>query len=258
MDMRKMHACRIAGVIAVAAASGVEAQSLNSRFSRLEYAGVYGAADQTSTASGLETRNTLDLSDSLSQAFTGSRKGFVLQDPLRPFFGAVGVSNGQNYSITGPVSQFTRIEASGLSESTADASDEGLAQMIVPSLGNRLEFQFMLGSSVSANFSGSVSLATGASFLNGWVTLQRFDGIVWVGVFDSFGLPGQQGSFNVDLELIAGEYRLIGDSNATAFAGGEIASSTVENSWSYDLTIVPAPASAIVLAAGGLLRRRRR
>ena len=78
-------------------------------------------------------------------------------------------------------------------------------------------------------------------------------------MFDSRYLPGEQGAFNVDLELTAGEYRLIGDSNASAFAfAGGAALATAENSWSYELTIVPAPASELVLAAGGLLRRRRR
>jgi hypothetical protein len=72
-------------------------------------------------------------------------------------------------------------------------------------------------------------------------------------------LPGEQGNFNLDLELTAGEYRLIAGSDATAFAfAGGPPGVFAENSWSYDLTIVPAPASALVLAAGFLRGRRRR
>lgn len=256
--MTIVRSSRIAGLIALAAVSSVEAQSLNSRLSRQEFAAVYGGGEETSTASDLGTWGELDLSDSRLMTYAGSREGFILEDPARPFFGAVTLLNSHGYSITGPLSQFTRIEASGVTESMAEAAGEGTALMQVGSLGNRLEFQFSVSSTLSANLSGSVTLAAGGSFLSGWVTLQRFDGIVWAPVFDSLYLPGQQGVFNVDLELVAGEYRLIGDSNATAFASFPIASDTVENSWSYDLTIVPAPASAIVLATGGLLRRRRR
>jgi hypothetical protein len=112
----------------------------------------------------------------------------------------------------------------------------------------------------SATWTGQTGpLAPGYGFLGGSVILQRFDGFIFATIFNTLSLPGEQGAFNLDLELTAGEYRLIGDSNASAFAfAGGAASATAENSWSYDLTIVPAPASALVLAAGGLLRRRRR
>jgi hypothetical protein len=249
----------VAGVIALATAASVEAQSLNSRLSRLEYTTVYGVAEDTFTSSGLQSSADVDLAGSLLLSFADSKAGLVLDDPGRPWSASVGVLNGHEFAITGSVSEFSRISASGSTEVSAAATGEGSALMTVPAAGNRLEFGFTLASTVSANLSGVVTLAPGFGFLGGSVILQRFDGFIFATIFNTLSLPGEQGAFDVDLELTAGEYRLIGDSNASAFAfAGGAASATAENSWSYDLTIVPAPASALVLAAGGLLRRRRR
>lgn len=254
--MINIRTVRVAGVIALATAASVEAQSLNSRMSRLEYTTVYGVAEDTFTSSALQSSADVDLAGSLLLSFADSKAGLVLDDPGRPWSASVAVLNGHEFSITGSVSEFSRIQASGSTEVSAAATGEGSALMTVPSVGNRLEFGFTVGSTVSANLSGLVTLAPGYGFLSGSVILQRFDGFIFVSIFNSLSLPGEQGAFDVDLELTAGEYRLIGDSNASAFAFA--ASATAENSWSYELTIVPAPASVLVLAAGGLLRRRRR
>jgi len=256
----KIHGSGVlAAVLGLAAVPSVEAQSLNSRLSQVEYTTVYGAAEDTFTSSGLQSSLDVDPAGSLLQSFADSKAGLVLDDPGRPWSASVAVLNGHEFSITGSIAEFSRIQASGSSEVAVAATGEGSALMIVPAVGNRLEFQFNLGSTVFANLSGNVSLAAGFGYLSGSVILQRFDGFIFATIFNTLSLPGEQGAFNLDLELAAGEYRLIADSNATAFAfaGGPPAAS-VSNSWSYDLVIVPAPASALVLAAGGLLRRRRR
>lgn len=259
MNPRNMHACRLAGVIALAAASGVEAQSLNSRLSQLAYAAVYGAGGDTFTSSASVTYNTLDLAASPLMSFADARSGFVLENPDRPWSAAVDVEAAHEFSITGSIAEFSRIQASGRSEVAVAATGEGLAQMFVPSGGNQLEFTFTLGSTVSANLAGSVTLAPGYGYLSGNVILQQFNGFIFATIFSTLSLPGEQGNFNLDLELTAGEYRLIAGSDASGFAFAEGPPAVfAENSWSYDLTIVPAPASALVLAAGFLRGRRRR
>jgi len=120
--MSTVRSSRIAGVIVLAGVSPFEAQSLNSRLSRQEFAAVYGSAEATSAASEASTWGDLDLSDSRLMTFAGSREGFVRQELRRPLFGSVSLWHSDDHAITGPLSQFTRIEASGFTESMAEVS----------------------------------------------------------------------------------------------------------------------------------------
>ena len=72
--------------------------------------------------------------------------------------GAVALEMGHEFTITGTVKQFSRIAASGELQASAGAGGEGLAQILIPSEGNLLEFGFTLSEATDVRLTGSVSV----------------------------------------------------------------------------------------------------
>jgi hypothetical protein len=225
----------------------VPAQNLTSRSTTLNYQATYGGGGDAFTPSDLVTDSQLLTSDNDSLAFQDTRAGFVNNDPFRPWGAGVGVDMVQGYLIDGPLGSFTRIQSSGSTSVAASSSGEGLASIGALNPGNELRFDFTLATARQARISGNVSLLPDGQNLHAGVALQRFDGIVWAYVFNSLFLPGQEGVFDNQLNLAAGDYRL------TAFASGDafhVVRPTQDNAWNYDLQVVPEPGAMATLGLG--------
>lgn len=233
------------------------AQTLTSRASKVNYSAVYGGGEDTFQPTDSIENLALESADVESLSFMDTQVGLVLDDPARPWGAAVSVATGHVFGVTGPLDAFTRVQASGSTSVAASASGEGLANMTSINPGSELILGFSLANATPVNLSGAVSLDPNGQTLSAYVALQRFDGIVWQNLFNSLFMQGEEGSFDQALNLTPGTYRIVGRSSGNAFAGTRPAQT---NEWSYDLEVVPEPASLVVLGVGlvSLMRRRRR
>jgi hypothetical protein len=242
---------------AVALASGANAQNLTTRLTQQNWNAVYGGGETAFTPSDSFTTGALLASDTNSMAFADSQSGYVLGDPQRPWSASVSVFATQSFSVTGPLENFSRIDAAGRALLQASASGEGLAAIHCVNPGNYLLFEFSVDAPIQANLSGIVSLDPNLQNLTADVTLLKFDGFIWGYVFSTIFLPGQEGVFDQNLDLGPGQYRL-----ASVAGGGaaDIVQPYVDNSWSYSFSVVPEPATLATLGVGvaALLRRWRR
>lgn len=237
-----------AAVLVTALCAGtLHAQTLTSRLSTLNYQATYGGGGDASSPSDTVTDGELLSSDSSELNFVDSRAGFINNNPERPWGASVSVALSHAYSVTGPLDAFTRIQASGSADLSAASSGEGLASMISSNPGNSLELRFTLTAPTTGTLSGQVELTPDGQNLAAFVTLQRFDGIVWANIFNSLFLSGQEGIFDQPLSLTAGEYRVIGTTGGNVFHNVRPSQT---NTWSYDLRLVPTPGAALALALG--------
>lgn len=253
--MTKLSLAAIAGLAVLTTAA--QAQTLTSRFSQQNFNATYGGGATVFTPNANVPDSTLVASDLEFQQFNDSQNGFINNDPNRPWSATVALEQTHSYSVTGPLSNFTSIAASGQTFVAAAASGEGLATMVAANQGNTLELYFTLTSSTLANLRGNVSLVPDGQNLSAYVTLQKFDGIVWQNIFNSLFLPGQEGTFNNNYNLASGSYRIIGLSAGNAFAGVRPSQT---NTWNYNLQVVPEPGTMAALGLGALalVRRKRK
>jgi len=228
---------RLAGVCMILAASSVHAQSLTSRLSEQQFDTVYGGGGDVIFAGLTESRTTLDPFDTMALNYKGFHAGVVPGKPEQPFTASVRLDVAQEYVINGSLSAISRIQASGSTEVFTGVTGAGVAQMISINPGNRLEFGFSIASTTDVRLAGEVSLDPGqVPFSGAGVSLLRFDGVTWLTVFSSaIELPDSEGTFDLELSLMPGDYRLIGESLGNAFSPG--GSPGQENSWSYDLIL---------------------
>lgn len=227
--------CRMAVVLALVAASSAQAQSLTARLSSFNFSAVYGGGGDVVNDSGSATWNALDLVDARGLPYLGGHSGYILDNPKRPFSSSVLLDLAQQYAVTGTAAGFSRIEASGHTAMSAMAGGEGAAVINATGPGNELELRFSVASTADARLSGALS-HTMAGTSSSSITLQRFDGLVWIYVFWSpTDLPNGVGPFDVRLELPPGDYRIVGEASGNAVVPGGIASN--DNAWAYELAI---------------------
>ncbi len=227
----------VSGSLMLAAAASAHAQSLTSRLSTQQFSTVYGGGGDVINDGLMESRTAIVPLDVMELVFKGFHTGVIPGKPEQPFTATVGLDVIQEHSITGSLPAFSRIQASGSTEVSTAVTGAGVAQMISNTPGNLLEFEFSIAAAASARLAGSVSLDPGPiSFSGAGVRLLRFDGFTWITVFASaFDLPGSEGTFDLELTLKPGAYRIIGESLGNAFAPG--GSPGQDNSWSYDLVL---------------------
>lgn len=249
-----MSRCFLLLVASAGVAASAAAQNLTLRSSDARFNAVYGGGGDTFTPNGTAGSSALESASSIALAFADSRSGFILDDPNRPWGASVSSASGHSFAVTGPLDSFSKIVASGSTGVTASSSGEGLANIISS---EDLELRFSLTSTKLMRLRGAVNLNPDGQNLAGQVALQKFDGIVWGQVFNSWFLPGQEGSFDNTYNLTAGDYRILGNSSGNAF---HRVRPSQDNDWNYELEVVPEPLTLLALGVGalGLMRRRNR
>lgn len=232
--MNRVRILVAAGLLVGMAATAASAQTLTARSSTLSYQTTYGGGEDSFNSSDTLSVSDLVMDDDRSLNYHQAAGGRVLDNPDRPWGTEVSVNARHRFSIAGGLSRFSRIVAGGRVHVWASALGEGIATMSALPQGSSLEFRFTMQEELAARLTGAVSLDPDGQNLMAWVALQRFDGILWATVFDSLLMPTQEGVFDIDLSLVPGDYRLVGQSNGDAYAGVR---PEHLNTWVYDLQI---------------------
>ena len=244
-----LHRPRLRSVLCLPllVSAAAHAQAVEYRVSKLGYLGGFGGGEDWEGFSSATEWTTPLLSDERAISVAESGDGLVLKDPDRPWSGAIALEMGHEYVITGTVKQFSRIEANGSLEASAGATGEGIAQMLVPTEGNLLEFGFTLAEATDARLTGNVSIDPD-KLSSTVVTLYHFNGFSWVSIFSTYFIPSQEGDFDFSQKLGPGLYSLYTFCSGSAIAPGD---PSQVSSWSYRLELGSAPACPSDLDGSG-------
>lgn len=232
--MRRETKRLMIGAVAVFASCVAHAQTLTARSSVLGYQTTFGGGEQSFVAADSAAWSDLLLADARTLTYAESLNGIVGGNPQRPWGALVSVNVAHQFEITGSISKFSRITSQGRAFVVAGTSGEGIATIAAEPDGSALEFRFTMNEALEGHLSGAVSLDPDGQNLAAWVSLQRFDGFLWVTLFDSLLMPTQEGVFDLDLTLPVGEYRFFARAGANAYAGLR---PYQHNSWTYDLRV---------------------
>lgn len=246
MKSKIITLCLLATCIQVA-----QAQSIVGRASELNFNGVYGFGGDTNTPSGSVIDSALLLTDNESLGFTGSTSG--IGPGNLAYAAGVEVALNHTYAITGSLASFSSITASATTHVGSSQSGVGLGQMLATNPGNGLEIYFDFAAATDYHFFGNVTTPATEVGIAQRVTLQKFDGIVWQNVFNSWTLPGQVGDFDVSGTLTSGNYRIISNTGLNV-TGNEVQ----DSSYSYTFQAVPEPATMLLVAPALLAFARKK
>jgi hypothetical protein len=231
-------------------------QVLVQRDSHLNFNYTFGGGSTVFQDNRTLNPTSLVSSDSLSLGHTQTEQGTV---PAGPWTAGIDVALNQNFSISGPLDRFHRIQATASSRGETVTDGFGSAGLFAANPGNRLFLYFDLHQSEEYRLVGELAF-TGAASSQTAVALQRWDGVVWQNVRTTIGLPDSQGAFDWSGSLAAGEYRLLSGLNLSLPGGGQSSSRSYQ--YDFQLTSVPEPSAAVLVACtllgGSVVRRRHR
>lgn len=226
-----------AHALALLACSLASAQTLVSRASDIRFNAVYGGGPDVWTPNVVVPDATLLAADIETLDFTDSQSGHILGDPERPWSAEVEIAARHEYEITGPLNDFSRIDASGRTVAGAAASGEGHADLTSANPGNQVTFYFNLSAPHIVRLRGLTQFVADG-FGGADIRLERFDGFSWALVYWTAFLPGGQGPFDSSLDLAAGEYRIFATAHVHVFAGVR---PVHDSRFSYRLTVGECP-----------------
>ncbi len=177
-------------------------QSLTSRYSKLNFNYVYGAGGDSHTGGDIVEDPILIATDTESTGYIGSTSGVLPGN--NPYTAGVESDLDQSYTITGPLTQFESIAASGQINALTAISGAGIASLFCTNPGNELLFHFSVTTSVHYRLSGNFNHPNPGVFSG--IQLQRFNGFSWQSVYTTFFTP--TGPFDDEGTLIPGDYRI--------------------------------------------------
>lgn len=240
------------GILAVAS-SFVNAQTLTSRSSTLNYFANYGhGGDYTIHAEDSQSWTDLEDASSKSMTYNDSIEGTYLSNA---WYASVGIDLNQSYTLAGTVAQFDRVDLALHSSYLATYSGaSGVGAGGLSTLpGNQLLLEFTVANSFDYEFLGTLASHSSGTGSHGRVELQKWNGTSW-STFQNAVL--NNGVLRTGT-VTAGLYRIY-----TSVEVGSIAQDTATG----DVTVmfrnsaVPEPASfaLFALVAPLLLRRKNR
>lgn len=211
---------------AILPTAGAQAQSLTSRYSKLNFNYVFGAGADSHTGGNVVEDNVLLSTDTESTAFSDGTSGVLPNN--EPYTAGAACDIHQSYSITGPLSAFKSITASADVEVESTISGAGVALMFSTNPGNELLFHFNMITSVHYDLTGNFNHPDPGVFHG--VLLQRFNGFTWESAFSTFFTPN--GPFASSGFIQPGQYRM------WSFIGVNVqGSQALTTSYDYALTI---------------------
>ena len=188
---------------ALVASSG--AQVLTSRFTRLNYNYVYGAGGDSHVGGDTYERNTLLASDTIPMSYQGSTFGSLPGEPPSPYTAGVNCDLSYDYSVTGPLNNFTSINANHNTHVDSSATGVGVALMNSTNPGNATTLEFTMARPTRYSLAGQ---CVGSDPYSAEVTLRHFDGFSYALWDTTIFLPSGLGLFNFTRTMPAGPYRL--------------------------------------------------
>lgn len=199
-------------ILACVAACGVAQVVHTGRYSKINYAYVYGIGGEVYQDAQAIEDSTLLQTDFEQLMFGQSNSGVSGGNPW-----AAGVSTNQvhTYTRTGPATDTIRLEAQGQTDLFTHASGGAIAQMQNANPGNELIQYFTVQSPQSYYLSGQIIIPPQA--LPSQILLQKYNGFNWDTMYSTWWLPGYTGSFNVNSIMLPGDYRLIASIYENAF-----------------------------------------
>lgn len=225
MDLKVRIA--IPGLLAIAAvAAPASANTLTSRYSKLNFNYVYGAGADSHTDSAVVEDASLLSADTETTGHIGSTSG-VLPGGT-PYSAGIDCDLDQTYSISGPLTAFESITASAEIDAASSISGAGIASLQCTNPGNELLFHFTVSTSVHYGLTGSFDHPNPGVFSG--IQLQRFNGFGWSTLFTTFFTPN--GPFNAHGTLIPGDYRMHSFIGVNTFG-----SQAAATSYNYTLSV---------------------
>jgi len=222
----QMRIAFIGVVTAVFLTESTFGQSITSRYSKLNFNYVYGAGGDSHTGGNIIEDNVLLATDTETAGFSDGTSGVLPNN--ESYSAAVSCDLNQSYLITGPLTAFESISASGDVDVASAAAGAGVALMFSTNPGNELLFHFNVATSVHYDLGGNFTHPDPGVFHG--VLLQRFNGFTWESVFSTFFLPN--GPFASSGFIQPGQYRL------WSFIGVNVqGSQTLSTSYDYTLAM---------------------
>lgn len=208
-----MNNGKVCGVaLALLFAMGASAQVITSRRSQMNYNYVFGGGGDSYTGNDSDDDNALLPTAGQHLQYDQGYSGVLPNG--QPWAAGTACNLLNDYLITGPLNDFTKIEVAGQSRCVAYSSGAGLAAMYANNVGNQVQFQFTLPRPRIYSFDAAVTVTDGT--YPGEVYLQRFNGFNWEYVATTLFLPSGIGTISTTGTLLAGPYRVIGGVSISA------------------------------------------
>jgi hypothetical protein len=225
------------------------AQNLTGRTTNMNWTSLYGGGPTSSSPFGNFSDASIQSNFSKTMSFSDSKSGDF---PL-PWTAFVEIEFNQQFSVTGPLNNFSQIQSSMSGSKSQGASGIGAAgiQSVLP--GNELIMEFTVANTMNYNLAGSwMTDADNTS----QVKLDRKVGQDWANIHSSlFLFQGSNGAFNWTGQLTQGTYRIYSQNELlngfNSFEGGH-------NYTFTNLDAVPEPGTMLALSALAIAAARRR
>lgn len=217
----------VLGVLTIAALEmPATAQSLTSRYSKLNFTYVYGAGADSHNDTIIVEDAVLVPSDTETTGYLGSTSGVLPGGTA--YSAGIDCDLDQTYSISGPLTAFESITASGQIAASSAISGAGIASLQCTNPGNELLFHFTVSTSVHYGLTGTFSHPNPGVFSG--VQLQLFNGFSWDTLETTFFMPN--GPLGGTGTMIPGNYRMHSFIGVSTFGN-----QTATTSYDYTLTI---------------------
>lgn len=208
MDLRRATSAIFALALGNSIALGQA--SLTSRLSTLNFTYVYGGGPDVFQADVVNIDPTMILTDFESGAFSDQKAG---EWAGLGWTAGVSIDLSHGYLIDGTIGNFYRARWDATMTLSSNAGGIGGALMNSVNPGNELLLNFEVPAETEYRLSGMLQFVDNVQNTS-FVALQRFDGLVWQYVYNSWSLPGLQGQFDVTGLLSPGSYRIWSDLGA--------------------------------------------